>query len=126
MCDWISDVCSSYPFQRRQVLAKLLYAGLGDDVTLHAAHQQTRDSDMFRGNKQRLGELRRLHAFLVFEKPRIPVPMQAAVIAQAKILHEPGNILGPRSMRVVSRDRIGGRSEEHTSDLQSLMRISYA
>src|SRR3546814_17972824 len=66
-------------FQRRQVLAKLLYAGLGDDVTLHAAHQQTRDSDMFRGNKQRLGELRRLHAFLVFEKPRIPVPMQAEI-----------------------------------------------
>src|SRR3546814_20951012 len=78
----------------------LFRSGLGDDVTLHAAHQQTRDSDMFRGNKQRLGELRRLHAFLVFEKPRIPVPMQAAVIAQAKILHEPGNILGPRSMRV--------------------------
>src|SRR3546814_9436741 len=31
-----------------------------------------------------------------------------------------------RSRRMADRRRIGGRSEEHTSELQSLMRISYA
>src|SRR3546814_10000343 len=32
----------------------------------------------------------------------------------------------PGTRRAVGGDRAGGRSEEHTSELQSLMRISYA
>src|SRR3546814_2802793 len=36
-----------------------------------------------------------------------------------------GDGRGP-SLLVARRDRLAGRSEEHTSELQSLMRISYA
>src|SRR3546814_9998505 len=58
-----------------------------------------------------------------------------AVVELDNIWHceDPGNTLGPKSMNcwkpviaAVHGMAAGGRSEEHTSELQSLMRISYA
>src|SRR3546814_4914094 len=56
----------------------------------------------------------------------------AAVLDAAGVTHErvavPGAFAIPAAIRMAVRsmDFFAGRSEEHTSDLQSLMRISYA
>src|SRR3546814_2943164 len=53
-----------------------------------------------------------------------PPPGQAPAYALGGTIYRVGN-----SVRVITRftnERTGARSEEHTSELQSLMRISYA
>src|SRR3546814_9495454 len=55
-------------------------------------------------------------------RPAVPVTMARAVgVAQRGV----GQPVGVRRQRAGFRNRVG-RSEEHTSELQSLMRISYA
>src|SRR3546814_10243960 len=59
---------------------------------------------------------------------RAPVPAEAlgrGTVAVLQLLARPGQILRLVAIRVI-RKAERHRSEEHTSELQSLMRISYA
>src|SRR3546814_946869 len=98
--DWSSDVCSSdLAFQRRDELLV--------PPPLALAVEQA--CEEFRGIAQLLGILANLVAGLVLDMGEIaPVPLHLA------------------SKPVERGDREVARSEEHTSELQSLLRISYA
>src|SRR3546814_7703439 len=109
--DWSSDVCSSDLVARR----------LGDDgrrPCARAAAHAGRDEAHMR-TFEHLGDVvdrlfgRRAPDF----RPR----------ASAQPLGDLGAKLDlARCARLLERLRVGVRSEEHTSELQSLMRISYA
>src|SRR3546814_3307716 len=83
------------------------------------------------GGKQAIGAI-------VGENPRIPVRIGRTVgEARAHLLDVGPDIAPPRDGMVgrvrnrfrglaLVKDRVHDRSEEHTSELQSLMRISYA
>ena len=44
-------------------------------------------------------------------EPRVPVPVPPAVVALAQVLGQPGQVLGPRPVRVVGGDGVGRRLE---------------
>src|SRR3546814_2106180 len=103
--DWSSDVCSSdlpdeafpaYHFSETDALERISRTGLG----MTAATSRTESPDSFSGGNS---------ASSVF-----PGPKSAVIFTLAD-----GNV-----WRI--RFGSGSRSEEHTSELQSLMRISYA
>src|SRR3546814_9034868 len=78
---------------------------------------------LFRSFVQRMQrELRRLL--------HVPAPVGLGVVLRVRVLdrHAAGGDrrVGREGEFVVVTGRTGGRSEEHTSELQSLMRISYA
>src|SRR3546814_8989159 len=119
--DWSSDVCSS----------DLVVGAAVDDE-----HRPVRDLRRV-GDGSQLAEL---------AGPGIEVGWEVAVLDQADlagVLQQPSGVGGPvvevgrcaqsgdtADRRVERRgahgERAAGRSEEHTSELQSLMRISYA
>src|SRR3546814_6699564 len=115
--DWSSDVCSS----------DLCYRGLGlspADLDRHIAWDigaaaltrrlaEMLDAPAFLGAYSRL--------LIDLNRP-LDIPGSIPVRSEATIV--PGNDALSREEREGRRDRI--RSEEHTSELQSLMRISYA
>src|SRR3546814_7857948 len=131
--DWSSDVCSSdlveLPDQRPQPVAE--FDDAADEILdLHTSlRQHLRGHDPFRRLGREDEPLRRLVA-----PPRVRRRLLGAVVGavdldradvaagvfQLATLHQPGwvEVVAPRHERP--------RSEEHTSELQSLMRISYA
>src|SRR3546814_3735389 len=52
-----------------------------------------------------------------------PVGIDPRICRDRRI--EPGEHVAPLAAVLIARDEVGERSEEHTSELQSLMRISY-
>src|SRR3546814_4465010 len=106
--DWSSDVCSSdLDVRRRQHVRQLAARVLdGVDVEEHRA-----------GNVLRLELLARVQPFA----RQVVAGIHHAQVRRAEIVGQP---LGGDQGFTPEIDH--GRSEEHTSELQSLMRISYA
>src|SRR3546814_8129905 len=105
--DWSSDVCSS-DLARADLSAEAYHR-----FVWHVAAD--------------------LRAAFVTAAGICPAPLDRALTAAAERSlagHDEGIGLEPSAVRLaaalVSAGRGGGRSEEHTSELQSLMRISYA
>src|SRR3546814_7773555 len=69
---------------------------------------------------------------LVGDRPPFPQPLRQSAVEHRNLVmaehaeHPPGTGRGVHSLAVVNDDSVLVRSEEHTSELQSLMRISYA
>src|SRR3546814_10307785 len=107
--DWSSDVCSSdLPHHVEQVPARVAAAPLAFVGIAEVAEQAVADE-------------------LVVEAQRVVA--QGAGFRARHFLEDAGEGLGfgdPVAQRVLRRDAGDERSEEHTSELQSLMRISYA
>src|SRR3546814_6398866 len=100
--DWSSDVCSS------DLLG--CFAGAGPDIRRRTGDNLV-EIDRTRGT---LGQVGRRHSLHIL---RAPDPNRRGILPEGiapilDLLHE--------------GDRFVLRSEEHTSELQSLMRISYA
>src|SRR3546814_3290593 len=123
--DWSSDVCSSEPLQ------------LAGTVALRIGHEESVavDREVEQAVRRRQRSLA-VDEHLV-DRPRAAVARRRSLRAVAhQHLEEAGiGALEARRRLVgdVLRDRLKGealaaqgRSEEHTSELQSLMRISYA
>src|SRR3546814_7170289 len=102
--DWSSDVCSSDLPKCRSVLHHIVHAGR---LSFRPAGQRHRG--------QRRRGARQLHQW------RDPGARQGG----GRELCQPEWAEADRR-RPLHRNRAVGRSEEHTSELQSLMRISYA
>src|SRR3546814_9758287 len=98
--DWSSDVCSSDLLHTQRNITFYTLQGILADYRAHFGIQLHAILDV-----QRLGSLpQHRHDFL------------------AHVAHHDGNGNGHATFA----GRAVGRSEEHTSELQSLMRISYA
>src|SRR3546814_9749006 len=131
--DWSSDVCSSVfqqladPDHRRSPHARLFHDGRLRDRRSGPSFPQG-DS----------GSVPARHGHSTYANPKTPVGVMSAQIAEGA--SDVGNAgirifvmreMSARGMRVQEMEIIilrgrTLRSEEHTSELQSLMRISYA
>src|SRR3546814_3317072 len=117
--DWSSDVCSSDLDAAHQ---REWHAG-EDDRSIadrsQCAIKQQQDQDEAGRNDQLQPLARRLQVF------ELAAPFEIGAGRQP-------NLAGDRCLRIrnhrsdVAATHVGLRSEEHTSELQSLMRISYA
>src|SRR3546814_6895948 len=148
--DWSSDVCSSdlrpqlagvaQPIARGQVQIAHLGIGMGEDdprlirrgdaLGIPAVHK------IGAGQLTRLGRLH--HAMRLIGMDRLACPARRQrlgrvalpVLALPAYLGDLGPTValghGPERRPGLDRLRLLGRSEEHTSELQSLMRTSYA
>src|SRR3546814_3529106 len=105
--DWSSDVCSSdlRGLGRREGPHPGAAAGAGRGPFLEST-DEARDA----GSVRKRGQARRR---------AVPVPAGQPGIGA-------GDVPGARAAAAGPTAGQGGRSEEHTSELQSLMRISYA
>src|SRR3546814_8722879 len=116
--DWSSDVCSS-DLQMRDQLGQ---HGHDDPEADHV------DDDG--GQHDRYGAIGKAHRNSGKERPtRLrPVPENGndAIHGSASPFRHPGLVPGSNAPTACHRVLKFGRSEEHTSELQSLMRISYA
>src|SRR3546814_3403150 len=110
--DWSSDVCSSdLHFER---------LGLLRDVGIPLRHMRHEACG------KRLAERRMRHAERL-EDMVLDIGVEIfAADALDDIARERGRVIGIGRRRAGREDAFGQRSEEHTSELQSLMRISYA
>src|SRR3546814_9824994 len=104
--DWSSDVCSS------DLLPGQPEGALRDDVAL----------DLVGDAVDRRG--RREHEGLGVHAGLYAVPVGKRAVGAEDLDPEPGGALHDVRLRELAD--AGHRSEEHTSELQSLMRISYA
>src|SRR3546814_2714917 len=96
--DWSSDVCSSDLRRLLNILAYLTIAlSLGTTATAH-----------------------------VLERPDVSASSHEARVDEVALGHVPGDADQVPSDSDKGYPHHHGRSEEHTSELQSLMRISYA
>src|SRR3546814_5541176 len=102
--DWSSDVCSSDLFRDRFDQLSVLRGGEGDEANV---------AQISRRAEEDVELLQRL--------------LRAKGYYSARVTSEilPGNA-GARLQVVLDAEPGAQRSEEHTSELQSLMRISYA
>src|SRR3546814_2924566 len=131
--DWSSDVCSSDLILR--VLGNLFQLPGFDDET----SESVRDSVLVDGVQSRLSN-DICTAVGVGGKPGdglervadVPIYRTDAMVRRSAPLQETADSRPPQArMSAATLQRLGlesgaGRSEEHTSELQSLMRISYA
>src|SRR3546814_2167368 len=129
--DWSSDVCSSD-------LASNAEAGRRAKKSGHAAAIAGEDAAHVYGMKVIGGPIEdrsdNTTRFLVIGRASFPPSGNDRTSLMVSIRDQPGalyRILEPLARRGISMNRIEsrpdhGRSEEHTSELQSLMRISYA
>src|SRR3546814_7907395 len=108
--DWSSDVCSS----------DLAPAGVLRDARARG-RRAARTDDAHAAQRQRSLRARRL-AGLAVGGQAVEAPGHARPPRLARPVHQ----VRRRDARPVVRVRAAERSEEHTSELQSLMRISYA
>src|SRR3546814_1514644 len=125
--DWSSDVCSSDlgpEALRLAALVELLYASglrISELVGLRLAAAQ-RDQRLLivqgKGGKERMVPL----------SPAARQSLTAYLAVRDRFLatRGPTGGKGARAVKVASPWLFPSRSEEHTSELQSLMRISYA
>src|SRR3546814_3998689 len=105
--DWSSDVCSSDLYYA--VLIRVSPGYPPTEGRLHTRYAPVRHS-------------RKPESFLPFDLHVLSLPL-AFILSQDQTLR--CSCSSFRSLRI-QLDPTSGRSEEHTSELQSLMRISYA
>src|SRR3546814_6386505 len=126
--DWSSDVCSSdLPAQRRDL------ALIDDDILARDARLQ-RLAEHALGHQQpgRLAVLAGREHLADFGAADDILDHQRSKLARHRRLHRVGEvvddivILKLNAAALGNLARLGVRSEEHTSELQSLMRLSYA
>src|SRR3546814_5178669 len=114
--DWSSDVCSSdlaralggAGFQRTAFGAPIADAAIEDRRIVEAEMPQHEPRPCRSGVRG------------------IVADHDMAVVADAKCAHVPPKLFGVGNRGRQRIGRVAQRSEEHTSELQSLMRISYA
>src|SRR3546814_8163190 len=106
--DWSSDVCSSdLEGERHAIILTDERAGIDADIeSFGKRHQEPDRRGHAHGHRRRTVDR---------QAGGTALPKPAAVIVEVEPDFVPSR-----------RQRIGPRSEEHTSELQSLMRISYA
>src|SRR3546814_6766858 len=111
--DWSSDVCSSDLF---------VQAGPGAAALAHDGDQHVdRDGDPdLRLHRIGRSAEERLDAQVLLDPFEEQLDLPALAIQGADRRGGQGALIGEQ------HDGLAGRSEEHTSELQSLMRISYA
>src|SRR3546814_10353671 len=148
MSDGSSDLCSSdLPAGRRRVAVKLLDAAaveaskrLQIEVAQAAARQgidglhgcvpglQAIGGEQVVHDRNRAANLRILHEFRSAEQGKDPLRLPLSLHPDQVELDVGGPAADRLGRRLAEHDvhPIDGRSEEHTSELQSLMRISYA
>src|SRR3546814_4834088 len=100
--DWRSDVCSS---------------------DLGPARRRPRAQAPRRFAQERRSRASRAQALRRVSLPRAPRMVWPVFAQSARKASSPLSVSG---CLYIARSTAGGRSEEHTSELQSLMRISYA
>src|SRR3546814_5005448 len=104
--DWSSDVCSS------DLIAKD-FLGQIDSALGTPPHQATDNADRLAGA---------IHA----TRDQYPAPPQPAMLTEDVVMELASYLIPGEAISVKGEDQKKSRSEEHTSELQSLMRISYA
>src|SRR3546814_1491179 len=117
--DWSSDVCSS-----DLVLALLLQ--IGNRPALLGRGEERREVELSVGSLQRDEEVEDLVVHPVRTGVRLVGLVHQHDRSEAARQRLGGDELGLRHRALGSIDQQQYRSEEHTSELQSLMRISYA
>src|SRR3546814_5000703 len=131
MSDWSSDVCSSDLGDglrdaelEQQVAAgwRDIYLGSREDVVAHA---NGRIAFAYGAAEGRYQLTLPQHQVDLLDSDTT-VEQIAAHLAQRLASHRSGATLCVRAYEGVMKGAIAARSEEHTSELQSLMRISYA
>src|SRR3546814_1022773 len=124
--DWSSDVCSS---DLQSLDATLQPVGVEQLVkALPVGHARAADAAQPRAQDRRPGQVgHRREAQAVARLLQADQEAVVAQQAQERRHTRPQLSAGERRRRLQARRcGTGGRSEEHTSELQSLMRISYA
>src|SRR3546814_8025958 len=117
--DWSSDVCSSdllrVAQRHRQHVVEVVV------VPVHLRERQRRTRGILPAAVPRVAnELDRLRRALATLEVRSLIEVHRAVDPQQRL-----TVPDPEQTAAPDREPIGDRSEEHTSELQSLMRISY-
>src|SRR3546814_10537146 len=122
--DWSSDACSSDLVDADAAVVDIGEAGVDHfaqvvrrDVGRHA------DRDAARAVDEQVGERRRQHLRLALAGVVIGLEIDRILV---EIGQQRVRDLGKARFGVAHRQGRERRSEEHTSELQSLMRISYA
>src|SRR3546814_7685427 len=105
--DWSSDVCSS-------------------DLNAVLLRRNARSARRWTGRGRRRFQLPRFRPLPRRRDPRARYDLRESDLWHAADRHGRRWPLHRQPARNRQADRDGGRSEEHTSELQSLMRISYA
>src|SRR3546814_6773630 len=111
--DWSSDVCSSDLYGNARIVLLLPAAHFGEQRVDQRAVRSHRRFEIGVFGLQIGKHVRVLH-------------LRIAGIAQPGVVVADGDAVVGEAVRAAFRERRWGRSEEHTSELQSLMRISYA
>src|SRR3546814_7227597 len=112
--DWSSDVCSSDLLDRAAGDPDGARGGLNPRA-LEGAHQLLEPLSLGAAEQRVGGRPHRIELERIFAHPAIAEHLDLAA----------AHSVGGEGIGVGSA-RLGDRSEEHTSELQSLMRISYA
>src|SRR3546814_7758432 len=129
--DWSSDVCSS-DLDEARALAGVSRAGRLPGGGVDASYQRRRLADAERpGGQPREGDALRLGAEAswevdLFGRVRRGVEAAEAEVGGAEALLRAARAAVTADVAGHYFELRGSRSEEHTSELQSLMRISYA
>src|SRR3546814_5789224 len=119
--DWSSDVCSSDLY----VVFGKRYTPVSDEQPFRQEGTASWYGRKFHGKKTANGETYDMYAMSAAH-PTLPIPSYARITraGTGKSVIVRINDRGPfHSSRIID---LSYRSEEHTSELQSLMRISYA
>src|SRR3546814_4162916 len=128
MSDWSSDVCSSDLLQGLQggALSRDIGVNQGAKALLGRVDQVVNEA-LLQGDRARLRRDRR--------RDRVHQRLQGAEVGNRRTVVRGSRVVGGEEAREDRHGRLQvrtglqgqrGRSEEHTSELQSLMRISYA
>src|SRR3546814_4618771 len=114
--DWSSDVCSS------DLRAKQKLKGYYGNISEKAFHGIYKEASRLRGdtNELLIGLLERRLDAVVYRAKFVPT-----VFAARQFINHGHVLVNGKKVNIGSM-RLKERSEEHTSELQSLMRISYA
>src|SRR3546814_9543811 len=116
--DWSSDVCSSDLAAARPVCWAALVVLVGAGIALTGPSSS--GVEAFYG-------LYRADAFSAYAKVLIYAAAGIAILMAPRFFERTGgDNLRPEYPVLILLAAVGMRSEEHTSELQSLMRISYA
>src|SRR3546814_5746635 len=131
MSDWCSDVCSSDLVEVAAAVGELggavqLHGEVGDELLGEGHHVVVVAVRLVELEHRELGVVAGGEALVPEHPPDLEHPLEAAdrEALQVELGRDPQEEVEVE--RVVVGGERAGRSEEHTSELQSLMRTSYA